>query len=233
MGIQGDTDVGPGGPRGCAGSCARAPPRAGSRPPARPRRGAVNKACLWEADLPLRPARLRPPRPSSALHKPPPAGGPGDHRGNGSTSQVKLCISCVFTANADLGAQKGRDRRGRRRGGGAPGPTSRAAAAGERGAPPAPGPRAQQEGPGGRAGAPPAPPARLPALTALTSRRRGALPEAAEAHGAAPADPVPLSQGGTRARRARSPARWRAGKRLQEKVHNGAFHREPVARCQG
>lgn len=118
MGIQGDTDVGPGGPRGCAGSCARAPPPAGSRPPARPRRGAVNKACLWEADLPLRPARLRPPRPSSALHKPPPAGGPGDHRGNGSTSQVKLCISCVFTANADLGAQQGRDRRGRRRGAG-------------------------------------------------------------------------------------------------------------------
>lgn len=109
LGIQGDAAVGRAG-REAVRAAAPA-----LLPPPRPRRGAVNKACRWEADLPLRPARLRPPRPSSALQKPPPAAGPGDHRGNGSTSQVKLCISCVFRANADLGAQKGRDRRGPRR----------------------------------------------------------------------------------------------------------------------
>ncbi|KAH0511595.1 Active breakpoint cluster region-related protein [Microtus ochrogaster] len=55
-----------------------------------------------------------------------------------------------------------------------------------------------------------------PALHSSTSR----FPEA----------PLPLSQGGD-AREA-GPARRTAGKRQQEKVHNGAFHREPVARCQ-
>lgn len=45
-----------------------------------------------------------------------------------------------------------------------------------------------------------------------------------------PEAPLPLSQGGD-AREA-GPARRTAGKRRQEKVHNGAFHREPVARCQ-
>lgn len=42
--------------------------------------------------------------------------------------------------------------------------------------------------------------------------------------------PLPLSQGGD-AREA-GPVRRTAGKRQQEKVHNGAFHRQPVARCQ-
>lgn len=45
-----------------------------------------------------------------------------------------------------------------------------------------------------------------------------------------PEAPLPLSRGGD-AREA-GPARRTAGKRRQEKVHNGAFHREPVARCQ-
>lgn len=163
-------------------------------PPRRPWRGAVNKACLCEADLPLRPARLRPPRPSSALRKPPPAGWPGDNRGNGSTSQVKLCISCVLIANADLGAQKGRDRRGRRRRRGS-GSDLASGGRGARGPVCARPARAAGRARRPRRGAS-APPARLPPLTAPTSRRRGALPRGGRGPRGCPSGPASPSQGG-------------------------------------
>lgn len=100
-------------------------------------REVVNKACLWEADLPLRPPGLSaasslPPPPHQ---KPPPAACPVTTEGtNGSTSQVKTCISCVFRANASLRVQKGRALWGRGRGGGAPGRSPGSEQPGERSA---------------------------------------------------------------------------------------------------
>lgn len=75
------------------------------------RREVVNKACLWEADLPLRPPGLSaasslPPPP---LQKPPPAARPpGDHRRN---EQLHLASQDVrflcFWSNRASGSRKG------------------------------------------------------------------------------------------------------------------------------
>lgn len=98
--------------------------------------------------------------------------------------------------------------------------------------------------PEGRPGpAAPAPCARRPraaegagcGATRTALVRVSALAEAAELPGPAGASRrprFPFRWVETRGRRARSPARSGAGKRRQERVHNGAFHWEPVARCQ-
>lgn len=180
VGAQGDTAAARGSARPRGQLLLRSSPR-------RPWRGAVNKACLWEADLPLRPARRRPPRPSSALRQPPPAGWPGDRRGNGSTSQVKLCISCVLIAEANLGAQKGRDRRAG--GGGAPGPTSRAGGRGARG--PACARPARTAGRARRPRRGASRSARAPSCAdSLTPRRRGARPRGGRGPRGCPGPPA-------------------------------------------